>query len=734
MGLKMFQEILKILQEWFWTAERKMYWPKGIEPYGQVITNLIYISALIATIIVIIGIYRGIRVWFHGRYDRSDQKFFSFFVSVMKKGFKNLFSRSFLKRIYYSIGGGIFKRDTRGKTSFAAHLMIMLGFLGAMIATIIATIHEYIFHEKLLIGPIYLAYSFAADFAGVLLFLGVLLAIIRRYGIDRDYYPRAGFEDLLLLLLLFWVAFSGFFVESTRILYGLINTPDFIEFEWVSFISMPVAQIIYFLTPNITNSQIFALHSFFYFTHLTAAFIGAVYLTFGKFFHVGIGVANILLKDIEIPKGQLNFPAEGISKIEDFSFYQLLEASACMKCHFCHNYCPAQDSGEPLSPLKVIQNIRDWGKKQYGLIRSQKNVPILADNQEKSGLTEDVLWACVTCYACVNACPHMINHVDMIVGLRATLVEQGLVPGTFTTMLESVYQYGNVWNQPKRDRTQWLKEGILPKIKDSESKLLWLPGDTLAYDPRNQKVARATYEIFNKIGLDYGTFEDAEKNDGNEMRRIGEEALFQMLAEENIQMFKKREVKRIVCSSPHAYNTIKNEYPEYGGKFDVVHISQLLSELFEDGRLKFSKELNYDVVFHDPCYLGRYNNIFDAPRKLLQAIPGIKLSEMPNHKQFSYCCGGGGGNMFRDTPEWVEMRISERRVREARKTFNEFKADNVKSTQRKKLLVTACPFCMSMLTDAVKTQQFEEIFEVKDLVEIIAEALADLPLVNYSFT
>ncbi|MHA2344306.1 MAG: (Fe-S)-binding protein [Candidatus Hodarchaeales archaeon] len=463
------------------------------------------------------------------------------------------------------------------------------------------------------------------------------------------------------------------------------------------------------------------------------AFIGAVYIANGKFFHIVVGSANIILNDVESPKGRLHFPSDGITKIEDFTFYQLLETSACMKCHFCHNYCPANDSGEPLSPLMIVQDIKNWGKKQYGLFRSHKDTPILGDNQEKSGLTEDVLWACVTCYACVNSCPHLINHVDMIVGLRASLVEDGYVPSTFATMLESVYNYGNVWNQPKRERTNWLKEGKLPKIKKSESKLLWLPGDTLAYDPRNQKVARATFEIFRKAGVDFGTFGDAEKNDGNEMRRIGEEALFKMLAEENIKMFNKRGVKRIVTSSPHAYNTIKNEYPELNGHFDVVHVTEFMLELIEEGRIKFTKELNYAVTYHDPCYLGRYNDVYEAPRKIIEKLPGVTMNEMPNHGQFSYCCGGGGGNMFRDTPDWVETRISERRVLEAKDTLLEMKESD-KGTQPKKVLITTCPFCTSMLTDASKTQQLEETLEVMDLVEMINEAMGDLPFSTYSFT
>lgn len=718
--------MLTVLQE----ARREAYWPRHVEFYGHQVAFLVYMCALTAVIILLIGIYRNARVWFQGRYDQEDQSFISFIFTLIKRAIKNIFSKSFPRRLFYGIGAGITKRKSMQKMSFIVHTMIMAGFIGSAIATFSITIHEYLFHDALLVGPLYLILNIGADIAGVLLFIGILLAIARRYLRDRDYYARSGPEDLALILLLLWISISGFFIEATRILYGMNHLPldviihgttytyTNINFEMTSFIGFPLALVLKGILT--ADGQIFALHLFFYLSHLLCVLTVAIILTFSKFFHTLAGLGNIVFADMETPKGKLTFNADGISKIEDFTFYQLLEASACMKCHFCHNYCPAQDSGEPLSPLQVIQDVKNWGKKQYGFINSQKNQEMLG---EKSGLTEDVLWACVTCYACTNSCPHLIGHVDMIVGIRAALIESGSIPATYTTMLESVYQYGNIWNQPKRDRTNWLKEGKLPKIKKSESKLLWLPGDTLAYDPRNQKVARATYDLFAKADVDYGTFGDAEKNDGNEMRRLGEEALFQMLAEDNIKMYKKRQVKRIVCSSPHAYNTIKNEYPEYGGEFDVVHITQFIHELIEEGRIKFSNELNYEVTFHDPCYLGRYNDIYEIPRKILELLPGVKVKEMPNNKQFSYCCGGGGGGMFRETPEWVEERISEKRVIEAKETLDSFESGDSENTP-KKVIITACPFCTSMLTDATKTKQIEEEIEVKDLVELVLEAMS----------
>lgn len=721
MVILMIELLLTILQEDINDARRELFWPGRGVSYADQIGFLIYFGSAIVVVLILLGILRHMRIWFHGKYDREEQGFLSFFVGLINRTLRNIFSRSFPTRLSYSLGAGIKNRQTKKKGSFLAHTLMMWGFIGSAIATTILTIHEYIFHEELLVGWLYLIYSFGADMAGVILVVGTIMAFVRRYITDRDYYVDTGFEDIFLLALLFWVGVSGFLMEAARITYGFINTPDLVKYEIFSVTGWLIAQLLFILVAasNDPNFLILGFHLIIYLTHLATVFTLLVYVVLSKFLHIGVGVANIALKDLGQPRGQLNFGEEGLSKIEDFSFYQLLESSACMKCHFCHNYCPAQDTGEPLSPMKVIQDVVAWGKKQYTLLGGKKDVSMLGDVPDKSGITKDVLWACVTCYACVEACPVLIGHVDMIVGMRASLLESGDIPATFTTMLESVYQNGNVWNQPKRERTKWLKDASLPRIKKSESKLLWLPGDTLAYDPRNQKVARATYDIFSKIDLDYGTFGDAEKSDGNEIRRLGEEALFRMLAEENIKMFQKRDVQRIVCSSPHAYNTIKNEYPAFGGVFDVVHITQFLWELIQVGKIEFTKELNYDVTFHDPCYLGRYNGVFDEPRKIIERLPGVIISkEMPNHKQFSYCCGGGGGGMFRETPKWVETRISERRVMEAKETF-----DSMAVSDRKKILITACPFCTSMLVDATKTRQLEDEIEVKDIVELVSEAM-----------
>ncbi|MFX1255420.1 MAG: (Fe-S)-binding protein [Promethearchaeota archaeon] len=705
----MIDEIISTLQEWLWTASREMYWPHDLY-VARNVPIMIYLSAALAALFILIGVIRAMRVWFIGKYHQEDQKFIPFFFELVLKSIKNLFSKSFFKRISYSLASKATNRTKQGKGAFLIHSCILLGVLGSAIATSILSIHEWVFHEELLVGLRYYIFAAFADLAAILLVIGTSLALVRRYVFSRNYYPQANWEDLILLLVLFGLGVTGIFVEASRIFGSLFLVGEIPPFEIVSFSGYALAMV--FQSLGLPSELFFNLHFPVYLFHLALAFTLAAMLPYTKIFHVGVGVANIMLDDFDKnPKGRLQFNSEGIQYIENFTFKELLECSACMKCHFCHNYCPAQTSGEVLSPLKVVQDIKKFGRKQYGLFHSNKAISV---HGEDSGITQEVLWGCVTCNACVEACPVLIGHVKMIVGLRAYLIEEGEIPGTLTDVMESVYNNGNIWGQHKRTRTDWAKklDFAVPEVKNTETKLLWLPGDTLAFDPRNHKVARAMAIVLQKCGVEYGILGQAERNDGNDIRRLGEEALFQMLAEENITIFKKNKVSKIITSSPHAFNTIKNEYPELeNGVFEVVHYTEFIWDLIQQRKIKFTRDLNYTVTYHDPCYLGRYNNVFEAPRNILQAIPGIKFVEMSNNRKRSFCCGGGGGGMFRETPENVKMRISEIRIREAYKT-------------QASIVITACPFCTSMLVDATKTQEIDEELEVKDLIELVLEAMS----------
>jgi Fe-S oxidoreductase len=311
--------------------------------------------------------------------------------------------------------------------------------------------------------------------------------------------------------------------------------------------------------------------------------------------------------------------------------------------------------------------------------------------------------------ACVEVCPVWIPHVDIITGMRSALIEEGKqVPSTVTKFLTSVLQNRNEWDMPKKDRMKWAKDLDLPEIKSNDAPLLWYVGCTSCYDPRNQKVAIAFAKILKACGIEFGTLGSREICTGDAVRRVGEEALFRELAEKNIELFTDSGAKRIVTTSPHSFNVIKNEYPEFGGNFEVIHHSQFLLELIQQGKIKFTKEVKRTITFHDPCYLGRYNGVIDAPRQVLKAIPGLNFVEMAHSGKNSFCCGGGGGKMF--MPSHTPTKPSEIRMKEAIKT-------NAQS------LIVGCPWCMAMLEDAAKTTDAVKQLNVLELSEIVAEAM-----------
>jgi Fe-S oxidoreductase len=326
-----------------------------------------------------------------------------------------------------------------------------------------------------------------------------------------------------------------------------------------------------------------------------------------------------------------------------------------------------------------------------------------------SKVTDEILWDCTNCMACVNACPVWINHVDIITGMRGALVDEGKqVPASVITFLESVLQNNNEWGESKKIRMNWADGLDVPEIKKNKAELLWYGGCTSCYDPRNQKVAQIFAKILNKAGIEFGTLGAKERCTGDAVRRVGEEALFQDLVEKNVQAFDKSGAKRIVTTSPHSFNTIKNEYPEFGGDFEVMHHTQMIWELIQDNKIEFTKEVNKIITFHDPCYLGRYNGIIDAPREILKSIPGLVLKEMDRNRENSFCCGGGGGKMF--MPSHTEIKPSEIRIREAAKT-------------EASVLAVGCPWCMSMFEDASKTTGIDQTLSVLEICEIVAEAM-----------
>ena len=380
-------------------------------------------------------------------------------------------------------------------------------------------------------------------------------------------------------------------------------------------------------------------------------------------------------------------------ELSEQNFAQKLDLYGCYQCGKCTGGCPVS--------LKSKLNIRRL------MIEA-----ILERNLDRLGERLE-LWDCTTCKTCTIRCPRGLNPMDLVIGMRGILVEEGHIPKTLIEAMENSYKHGNPWGKPKNKRTEWIKE--LPddlRIKDfsqgDRAEYLYFVGCTAASDPRIQQIARALVLILQHAGVDFGILGNEEQCCGNEIRRIGEAGLFEELVEKNTERFGTYQIERIITGCPHGLNVLKNEYPQ--GKFEVLHTTQLLAKKVEEGKLSFTHEIKKVVTYHDPCFLGKQNGVFDEPRMLLNAIPGITFKELDRSRERSLCCEGGGGRMWVESSSEDGERLAEVRIKDAVELGAE-------------ILATACPLCVLTLEDAVKTSGNEDKIRVMDVTELLAETL-----------
>jgi Fe-S oxidoreductase len=447
------------------------------------------------------------------------------------------------------------------------------------------------------------------------------------------------------------------------------------------------------------------------------------YIPYSKAMHMLLDFANLMFRDELAAKRLPRVPEEkmkvsvGYNAVTDFTWKELLDFDACTKCGRCHQVCPARTAGTPLSPRDLILDLRTHADKTLG---KPEWFPQFFTTAKKEGsalaggvISKDVLWSCTTCMACVEVCPVGIEHLTSIVNLRRSLVEQGAMETLLQDTLANIGEYGNSFGQSEKKRADWTK-GLAFKIKDvrkEEAEYLWFVGDYASFDARIQALSRKVAAVLTRAGLDFGLLYEAEKNAGNDVRRVGEEGLFEMLVEDNMKALGKGKFRKIFTTDPHSYNTIRNEYPDFGGNYAIEHYTGLLLRLVKEGKLAFSKKLGYKATYHDPCYLGRYNGEVDAPRQLMQAV-GVELVDMPRCRENSFCCGAGGGRIWMDDSK-VKERPSEIRIREALSLGGDVKH-----------FVVACPKDFAMFSDAVKTSGNEGRLVVKDIIELVEEAVA----------
>ena len=558
------------------------------------------------------------------------------------------------------------------------------------------------------VGPVVLILEIFA----VLVLIGLGVAAYRRYFAPPPHLPRAPEAVIILipvaLLFLTFIFFEGF---SLAVREGSGLAPVF----------LPFGSAIARLAQEMPGGPAEGLMRLFRGLHLLIVLGFLVYIPYSKHLHLLASPFNVLFR-ARGPKGALPRPSTdtasgsggeeggGAARLGEFTWRELLNAFACAECGRCDRACPALASGLDLSPQRLVQALKDQlFEVGPGLLvgGNKASRPLVGES-----ITPEELWACTTCLACMEECPVLNEHPSLIVRMRRHLVYQGEVDQRLSTALMNLSRYGNSFGQSARARGEWT-EGLDFEVKDireEPAEFLWFVGDFASYDPALQEITRITARVFHRAGLDFGILYDGERNAGGDVRRVGEEGLFELLVEENIAAMKECQFAKIITTDPHSYHTLKNEYPEYGGKWEVFHYTEVLDRLIREGRLPFARALPYRVTYHDPCYLGRYNGIYEPPRRILKAL-GIELVELPRSRGRSYCCGAGGGRIWMEEQEMKE-RPSESRVREALSLGVDY-------------LVVSCPKDVSMFRDAIKTTDSEDRILIKELIELVEEGLTE---------
>jgi Fe-S oxidoreductase len=595
------------------------------------------------------------------------------------------------------------RRIARQPFAGAMHLGISWGFAILFVATTLVAFQDY-FGLPVLSGPFYLYFmSLTVDLFGLAAAAGTVLALIRRYG-PRPQRLRAPhghdpFGPLLLLFLL--VLLTGFAVEGLRI--GATADP---YGRW-----SPGGALAAALFAGLDPGTAAASHRILWWAHAALSFGFIAAIPFAGALHFLTAPLNVLLRNPK-PSGVLEpVPLEGAerfgaSRLEDFTRKALLDLLACTECGRCQDACPAWATGKPLTPKGVIVDLRDH------LLRQLKG----ADGRAMVGevITEDVLWACTTCGACHTECPVNIEPIPKIIEMRRHLVmEQAQFPQTMQEALKGLETRGHPYRGARASRTDWAAGlGVKTVAEEPAPEILYWVGCAAAYDERNQKVAQAFARILQAAGIRFATLGAEEQCTGDPARRIGNEYLFQVLAERNIATLNRYMIKRIVTACPHCLNTLKHEYPAFGGNYEVQHHSQLIQELIQAGRIRPAAGQGAAplTTFHDPCYLGRHNGIYDAPRAALAAVggPSGPPVEMPRSGSKSFCCGAGGGRM------WVEETIGKR--------VNLERTEEALATGAA-VVATGCPFCLTMMTDGIAVKDAAGRAQAKDLAELVAAAL-----------
>lgn len=642
------------------------------------------------------------------------------------------------------------KKILMDKRSGLMHVVMFYGFIILQFGAIELIIKGLAKGWEMPFGSAHKYFSLFQEITVFLVLLAVIYAYYRRY-VEKLRRLKRGFKAGLVIM----------FLSSLMLSILLALGFEAIWLDYPASVFTPFSSLIALAFSGIGTTAAGVLFYVFWWAHLLILLSFALYVPQSKHAHIIFAPLNVFLKKQYSPGklSKVDFEDEsletyGVGKIEDFKQNELVDLYACVECGRCTDVCPAAATGKLLSPMHLITKMRDHLTEKGAAMTGRtpfmpepifpdsnsnrlaklahKPTTKLIDGTETAAASESApkqaeeyttklvgdvitaqeLWACTTCMNCVQVCPVDNEHVDKIIDMRRHLVmDEGDVPPELARTFQNLERQGNPWGLNRNDRIKWREgfEEIAPTVHENKDfeYLFWI-GSMGSYDNRTIKITKATLQLLHMAGVNFAILGNEEKSSGDTARRAGNEFLFQQCCTENIETFQKYNIKKIITADPHTFNTFKNEYPDFGFEAEVYHHTEILHKLIQEGRLTPTNEVKERVTYQDPCYLGRYNNVYDPPREVLKAIPGVELVEMERHRDNAMCCGAGGGLM------WLEER--------------EGKRINVERTEHALevspgVIGTACSYCMTMMSDGTKAKEVEEKVQPLDIAEILLKSV-----------
>ncbi len=613
------------------------------------------------------------------------------------------------KRLLNMLVYGFGQRKVLGRRYGINHMILFWCFIILLIANagfILSGLFPDILAFSKLPSPVYKTLVYIFDILSGLVLVAIIIAIVRRIFFP-PYSGARNMEGFAILIMVFLLMSTYFGLHAIEISQHIEKAEE----------AMPISNSVASLfMKDISQENLATYANLFWWLHALILLGFLNYLPYSKHMHIISAIPNCFFKRLDnlnslrpehINKDK-NF---GVGQVYEFTWKDLFDSYSCTECGRCTSVCPPHLVGKTLDPQRIVLSIKTNLLKNGYLHRNdmRNEIPLIGNNG-KASISPESIWECTTCGACVEVCPVCIEQYPKIIDMRRHLV---LMKGSFGTEIKTAFRnmsnHGNPWGKPWWSRSEWLNKAKLNRLGScSQAEIVLWVGCVDSFDDRNNQVVISLARILQAAGLNFAILGNEEWCCGDPARRLGEEYLFQLLAARNIETLKKHGVREIVTACPHCYNTIKNEYPQFGGDFQVTHHTELLARLMAEGKIRVSNRLEEDVVYQDPCYLGRYNGIYESPRNLLRAMYTRPL-EMESSRNNSLCCGGGGGHMW--LAEHGKDKINRLRVRDAGAT-------------NATMIATACPYCLTMLEDGISDEgELAARIRVMDIAELIERTL-----------